>query len=118
MSTPNTAAQATVKEYADRFLAVLERIAVALEGQLVPSYSRDPAPVSTPDADPPPDASVPSVVAQASISYDTVRAAIMRFQDQKGATAAQNVLKSFGAKYILDLKKSPEKYADVLAALQ
>jgi hypothetical protein len=105
-----------VKDYADRFLFALERIADALEGKSVQKHTQ---PLSTPAAGTTPDAtSKPSVAAQGSISYDEVRAAVMAFQDRQGAAAAQNVLKSFGARYILDLKAHPEKYAEVLAALR
>jgi len=116
--TPNPAAAAKVIDYADRFLAVLERIAVALEGKVIVKHAPV-APVSTPAAASPTSAPPSSpVAAQESISYDTVRKAVMAFQDAKGVHAASNVLKSFGAQYIMDLKAHPEKFADVLKALQ
>ena len=56
--------------------------------------------------------------AQESIPYDTVRVAVNAYADAHGEHAAQAVIKSFGATYIKDLKATPEKYADVLAALK
>jgi hypothetical protein len=103
-----------VKDYADRFLFALERIADALEGKSVQKHTK---PLSTPEAVVPPGADKSSVAAQGSNSYDDVRKAVMAYQDAKGARAALDVLRTFGANYILDLKKTPEKYGEVLKAL-
>src|ERR1700688_1698744 len=46
----------------------------------------------------------PAIFATTAIPYDSVRKALLHFQDTKGAQAAQNVLKSFGVKYIMELK--------------
>jgi hypothetical protein len=125
MDTPKTGAE--VKAYADKFLAVLERIAVALEKievvhdnpLMMLSAAMSAQPPSTPEAGRTPDAAVAApVAAQGSIPYDEVRKAVMAYGDAKGAQAAKDVLKLFGANYLMDLKARPEKYADVLAALK
>lgn len=123
MSTPPAAAQ--IKVYVDRLLEILERIATALEQQRVAAIyaaQNAAAPLSPPVAatspvppEPAPDAPSP---AQEAISYDQVRQAVLKYQDVKGIKAAQDVLKAFGARYIMDLKARPEAYADVLKALK
>jgi hypothetical protein len=123
MDTPNKAGP-VIQAYADKFLAVLTRIAVALEtpisvdqavARVMPyTVTESPAPPVSQSVNLAEVAGIP----EPPIPYDTVRKAVMAFQDVKGALAAQNVLKSFGARYIMDLKAHPEKFADVLAALQ
>ena len=119
MDTATTKAGAEVKAYAEKFLAVLERIAVALETLIAEPGGFVPEPLSTSEAGAPPGAAVAApVAAQGSIPYDEVRKAVMAYGDAKGAQAAKDVLKLFGANYLMDLKARPEKYADVLAALK
>src|ERR1700722_1519071 len=127
MDTPTPKAGAEVKAYADKFLAVLERIAVALETLIAEPGGFVPEPLSTPEAGRTLDTRVsgmdpghadPGSAPLPVIPYDEVRKAVMAYGDAKGAHAAKDVLKLFGANYLMDLMARPEKYADVLAALK
>jgi hypothetical protein len=116
MNEKSAASGELIKAYADRFLAVLERIAVALEtknrGYTTTDWPKETRFDAT-DSNTPPPLEVGPVVA-----YDTVREALLAYQDTHGGNAAKEVLKAFGVKYITDLKATPERYADILKALQ
>jgi hypothetical protein len=112
-------------------MALLERIANALEAQagmplqsLIPPTPAHETVAALMLAPSPVDQaqyhqhSVSGPALATAIPYDTVRQAMLKFQDARGAHAAQTVLKSFGVKYIMELKAMPERYGDVLAALQ
>jgi hypothetical protein len=115
MSEPNAANIQAVKDYASKLLAVLERIAAALEGKTSPSPQTSVATGLTENAAPRA-AAVIDLVTQ--IPYDTVRKAVLAYQDAKGVHAAQEVLKGFGVKYINELKARPERYQEVLDKLK
>jgi hypothetical protein len=113
---------ALLQQYADRLLALLERIALALEapdtdakiraGLRELAHPSAPAPTAdSPATQSPARAPVP-------IPYEAVRGAVMAYQEAKGPYAAQLALKTFGVKYIHELKAMPERYSEVLAALQ
>lgn len=106
-------------------LAVLDRIAVAMETQDQGHTTTDearltrPVPPSTTILnESPTERAVLGAVITPGIPYDTVRAAVMAYQDAKGAHAAQSVLKQFGVKYLTELKADPSRYQAVLDALQ
>lgn len=129
---------AAVRIYADRFASALERIGAALERRNtlteMSNMINNPPPLSANDlakthAAPaaeahtlaaasaaPRAAAVIDLVTQ--IPYDTVRKAVLAYQDAKGVHAAQEVLKGFGVKYINELKARPERYQEVLDKLK
>ena len=89
--------------------------AAALEGKTSPSPQTSVATGLTENAAPRA-AAVIDLVTQ--IPYDTVRKAVLAYQDAKGVHAAQEVLKGFGVKYINELKARPERYQEVLDKLK
>jgi hypothetical protein len=115
----------SLASYLDRLLAVLDRIAIAIEAQNrghtttdFPLEARRVPPSTTLLNDSPTESAVLGSAGTPGIPYDTVRAAVMAYQDAKGAHAAQSVLKEFGAKYITELKADPSRYQAVLDALK
>jgi hypothetical protein len=54
----------------------------------------------------------------APIAYEMINKAVLGYSDRYGQAAAIELLKRFGAKIIKDLKANPEKYAEVLEAIQ
>lgn len=127
------------KQAADPLLLVLERIATAIEKlQWTPTALltiQDKGmsaaelfghtPISSPSKTPPapaellPDnAASAGASSAAAIPYETVRKAVYAYHDAKGEHQTQELLKRFGAKYMQDLKRAPERYAELLEALR
>jgi hypothetical protein len=107
----------TTIEYVEKALALLERIAVAVEHGAVTQRDRvgaQPATVS-PVVGSNPASSTTSSSSIAEPTYDKVKKAVFAYQDKHGQPAAITLLKEFGAKYISELK--PEQYAGVMAKL-
>ena len=98
----------------ERFMVVLERIAIAIEAPKVtgtaPETLQPPAPVSSVAGPSAPD----TPGAAPSFTYDEICATINAYGDRHGHKAAKELLTSFGATYIKALK--PEQYADVMKA--
>jgi hypothetical protein len=129
----DTKVNADIKSYADRFLSALERIAAALEkqarstaysptvitGHEIAAVNLTPAELkSGNEFFPGTDKIAAAMNAAVPIPYESVRIAILAYSDAKGATAAEAVLKRFGAKYIKDLKADPTQYQAVLDSLK
>jgi hypothetical protein len=53
-----------------------------------------------------------------SIAYEAINKAVLGYSDRYGQAAAIELLKRFGAKIIKDLKANPDKYAEVLEAIE
>jgi hypothetical protein len=116
-----------IKEYADRFLSLLERIANSLEKQpttdnrpyLVESgkiTSFRPLPIPEELQKPMNQAGPGPQLKSADhgITYDQISQAIMRYSDNYGHEAGKALLKEFGATYIKMLKV--EDYPRVIEA--
>ena len=110
----------TTTEYLDKALAVLERIALALESKVIvkhataaqtPQWPTDGVILSPPAARPEPEApGTPAAVA--TYTYDQICDAINGYADRHGQQDAKKLLLTFGATYIKQLK--PEQYPDVM----
>jgi len=123
MTEPKASGEA-LKEYADKFLTALARIAAAIEGNRTYDAVRG-APSQDPPPPPPPPPMMQPTVAVAvdvtpatahAITYDQISAAVMKYSDRFGHEAGKALVKRFGATYIKMIKV--EDYPAVLAAIE
>jgi len=98
----------------ERFMVVLERIAVALEAPNPTIVVAAETPLSPAEAHTENGMEQSTSAVTTSFTYDEICATINAYGDRHGHKAAKELLTSFGATYIKALK--PEQYADVMKA--
>ena len=101
----------TTTEYLDKALAVLERIALALESKVIVKHATAAQTPQPPATRPEPEApGTPAAVA--TYTYDQICDVINGYADRHGQQDAKKLLLTFGATYIKQLR--PEQYPDVM----
>jgi hypothetical protein len=107
-----------IKDYTERFLGALERIAQALESAhpLIAAAPRRRRAPETPLGELPVSTlSVSATAAASSIPYPVLKQAILGYQDRHGYQAGVDLVKRHGATYMKDLK--PEQYPALMAEI-
>jgi hypothetical protein len=106
-----------IKDYTERFLGALERIAQALETAhpLIAAAPEPPAPETPLGELPVSTLSVSATAAASSIPYPVLKQAILGYQDRHGYQAGVDLVKRHGATYMKDLK--PEQYPALMAEI-